>query len=144
MNSIVLVGRLTKDPELKYLQGEGTAVAQFTLAVDRGYVKKDSNKEADFILIEAWNKMAENIAKYCTKGSLVSVNGNLRIEKYMYKDEKRSIAKVRANQVNFLSTKNSTSQNNNGNGPVFEPQFEVPGGLDPNGFQAIDDEEIPF
>lgn len=138
MNHVVLVGRLTKDPDLRYIPGEGTPVVNFTLAINRGY-KKEGKSEADFIYIEAWNKQAENIAQYCMKGSLIGVQGSIRVEPYMYQEQKRSITKVRANQVEFLSS-NSNSEGT----PTFTPSFEAPAGLDPNGFQAIDDDEIPF
>lgn len=141
MNHVVLVGRLTKDPDLRYIPGEGTPVVNFTLAINRGYKNKEGKSEADFIYVEAWNKQAENIAQYCMKGSLIGVQGSLRVETYMHQEQKRSITKVRANQVEFLSSNN----NNNSEGtPTFTPSFEAPQGLDPNGFQAIDDDEIPF
>lgn len=143
MNQIVLIGRLTKDPELRYTPGEGIAVCNFTLAVNRGYKNKEGKSEADFIFIEAWNKQAENIAQYCFKGSQVAVAGSLRIEKYMDQEQTKSITKVRASQVEFLSNKNESNSNSEG-APVFQPNFETPKGLDPNGFQAIDDDEIPF
>lgn len=143
MNHVVLVGRLTKDPELRYTPGEGTAIVNFTLAVNRGYKNKEGKSEADFIFVEAWNKQAENIAQYCVKGSLVAVQGSIRVEQYLYQEQKRTITKVRANQVNFLSTK-TNGENNEGGAPTFTPSFEPPNGLDPNGFQAIDDDEIPF
>lgn len=142
MNHVVLVGRLTKDPELKYIPGEGTPVINFTLAINRPYKNKNGESEADFLFIEAWNKQAENIAKYCMKGSLVGVEGNLRTDKVTYQEQVRTVTKVRANQVTFLSSK---SNNNSSEGtPTFTPSFEAPAGLDPNGFQAIDDDEIPF
>lgn len=141
MNHVVLVGRLTKDPDLRYIPGEGTPVVNLTLAINRGY-KKEGKSEADFIFVEAWNKQAENIAQYCMKGSLIGVQGSIRVETYMHHEQKRSITKVRANQVEFLSSNNN---NNNSEGtPTFTPNFEAPQGLDPNGFQAIDDDEIPF
>lgn len=141
MNHVVLVGRLTKDPDLRFVPGEGTPVVNFTLAINRGYKNKEGKSEADFIYVEAWNKQAENIAQYCMKGSLIGVQGSLRVETYMHQEQKRSITKVRANQVEFLSSNN----NNNSEGtPTFTPSFEAPQGLDPNGFQAIDDDEIPF
>lgn len=143
MNHVALVGRLTKDPELRYIPGEGTPICNFTLAINRGYKNKEGKSEADFIFVEAWNKQAENIAQYCVKGSLVAVQGSIRVEKYMYQEQSRTITKVRANQVNFLSTKKS-GENNEGGAPTFTPNFDVPDGLDPNGFQAIDDDEIPF
>lgn len=142
MNHVVLVGRLTKDPDLRYIPGEGTPVVNFTLAINRGY-KKEGKSEADFIFVEAWNKQAENIAQYCMKGSLIGVQGSIRVETYMHQEQKRSITKVRANQVEFLSSNNNNNNNSEG-APTFTPSFEAPQGLDPNGFQAIDDDEIPF
>lgn len=141
MNHVVLVGRLTKDPDLRFVPGEGTPVVNFTLAINRGYKNKEGKSEADFIFVEAWNKQAENIAQYCFKGSMVGVQGSLRVETYMHQEQKRSITKVRANQVEFLS---SNSNSNPEGTPTFTPSFEAPAGLDPNGFQAIDDDEIPF
>lgn len=141
MNHVVLVGRLTKDPDLRFVPGEGTPVVNFTLAINRGYKNKEGKSEADFIFVEAWNKQAENIAQYCFKGSMVGVQGSLRVETYMHQEQKRSTTKVRANQVEFLS---SNSNNNSEGAPTFTPSFEAPAGLDPNGFQAIDDDEIPF
>lgn len=143
MNHVVLVGRLTKDPDLRFVPGEGTPVVNFTLAINRGYKNKEGKSEADFIYVEAWNKQAENIAQYCFKGSMVGVQGSLRVETYMHQEQKRSITKVRANQIEFLSS-NSNSNNNSEGTPTFTPSFEAPQGLDPNGFQAIDDDEIPF
>lgn len=142
MNHVVLVGRLTKDPELRYTPGEGTPICNFSLAVNRGYKNKEGKSEADFIFIEAWNKQAENIAQYCTKGSLVAVQGSIRVEQYLYQEQKRTITKVRANQVNFLSS--SSNNSSEGGAPTFTPSFEAPTGLDPQGFQAIEDDDIPF
>lgn len=143
MNQVILIGRLTKDPELRYTPGEGTPIVNFTLAVNRGYTNKEGKNEADFIFIEAWNKQAENIAQYCFKGSQVAVVGSLRVEKYVYQEQNRSVTKVRANQVEFLSNKNQNTSNDEG-APTFTPSFNAPTGLDPNGFQAIDDDDIPF
>lgn len=142
MNHVVLVGRLTKDPELRYTPGEGTLFVNFTIAINRTYKNQNGETEADFIFIEAWNKQAENIAQYCMKGSLVAVSGSLRVEKYMYQEQSRTITKVRTNQVNFLSS--SSNSGSEGGAPTFTPSFEPPNGLDPNGFQTIDDDEIPF
>lgn len=143
MNQVILIGRLTKDPELRYTPGEGTPIVNFTLAVNRGYTNKEGKNEADFIFIEAWNKQAENIAQYCFKGSQVAVVGSLRVEKYVYQEQNRSVTKVRANQVEFLSNKKDNNSNDEG-APTFTPSFDTPTGLDPNGFQAIDDDDIPF
>ncbi|MEG0023706.1 MAG: single-stranded DNA-binding protein [Cetobacterium sp.] len=139
MNNIVLVGRLTRDVELRYIAGSGQAVAGFTLAVDRE-CSKDGKKETDFIDIQVWGKSAENCANYLGKGSLVAINGSLRIETYDKDGERRRATKVNANRVQFLDSKNKSE---NGKEKQFEPSFN-PTGLDPEGFEAIDDNDIPF
>ena len=82
MNSVSLVGRLTKDPELRYIPGTGTAVATFTIAIDRDYKKKDGTKETDFIPIEVIGKAAEFCANYITKGRLVAIQGRIKVDRY--------------------------------------------------------------
>ena len=143
MNHVVLIGRLTKDVELKYIQGTGTPVANFAIAVDREFTGKDGKKEVDFINIQVWGKSAENCANYIGKGSLVGVQGSIRIDLYQNKEgENRKITRVNANRVQFLDTKNN-KVNHQGFELSFEPSFE-PTGLDPQGFQAIDEDVIPF
>ena len=133
MNTINLIGRLTKDPELKYIQGSGNAVARFTIAVDRGFTKKDGTKETDFINIEVWNKSAENCANYIAKGSLVGVTGSLRIDNYKdQQGEYKSFTKVLANNIQFLNVKKSDVAAATSGQDV--PQFEEVDG----------DEDIPF
>lgn len=144
MNNVVLIGRLTRDCELKYIAGSGTAVAHFAIAVDREFTGKDGKKEVDFIDIQAWGKSAENCANYIGKGSLVGIQGSIRIESYQNQaGETRKATKVNANRVQFLDMKGDTNKGDNGNKPSFEPSFE-PKGLDPQEFQAIDDDDIPF
>ncbi|EGT3656557.1 single-stranded DNA-binding protein [Clostridioides difficile] len=135
MNNVVLIGRLTKDPELKYIPGSGTAVSTFSIAVDRDYIKKDGTKETDFIPVEIMGKLAEVCANNLNKGRLVAVQGSIRVEHYEKDDEKRTYTKVHANRMKFLDYK----KEDNGKECKFEP-----GGLDPQGFQAIDDDDIPF
>jgi single-strand DNA-binding protein len=145
MNNVVLIGRLTKDVELKYIQGTGTPVANFAIAVDREFTGKDGKKEVDFIDIQVWGKSAENCSNYIGKGSLVGVQGSIRIDLYQNKEgENRKITRVNANRVQFLDTKNN-KVNHQGFELSFEPSFE-PTGLDPQGFQAIDNDndDIPF
>ena len=143
MNNVVLIGRLTKDVELKYIQGTGTPVANFAIAVDREFTGKDGKKEVDFINIQVWGKSAENCANYIGKGSLVGVQGSIRIDLYQNKEgENRKITRVNANRVQFLDTKNN-KVNHQGFELSFEPSFE-PTGLEPQGFQAIDGDDIPF
>ena len=80
LNRVALVGRLTRDPELRRT-GNGTAVTSFTLAVDRNFSTRDG-QEADFINCVVWRKPAENVAQYCSKGSLVSVDGRIQTRSY--------------------------------------------------------------
>ena len=100
MNNIILIGRLTKDPDLRYTQA-GKAVCNFTLAVDRPY--SGDKKEADFINIIVWNKVGENCAQYLSKGRKVAVQGRLQIRNYEDdKGQRRYITEVVANSVEFL------------------------------------------
>ncbi|EJA6329133.1 single-stranded DNA-binding protein [Clostridioides difficile] len=135
MNSVILIGRLTKDPELKYIPGSGTAVSTFTIAVDRDYIKKDGTKETDFIPIEVMGKLAEVCANNLGKGRLVAVEGSIRVNSYEKDGEKRTYTKVHANKIKFLDYKKEDNEKEY----MFEPK-----GLDQQGFQAIDDPDIPF
>lgn len=140
MNSVVLVGRLTKDPELRYISGTGTAVANFTIAINRDYTKKDGTKETDFIPVQIMGKAAEFCANYITKGRLVAIQGSIRVDRYETQTgENRIFTKVSSRSIKPLDyVKNDNS--NTDTSPSFEPAE----GLDPNGFTAIDDEDIPF
>ena len=149
MNHVLLVGRLTSEPELRYIPGTGTPVATFSVAIDRDYTKKDGTKETDFIPVEVMGKPAEFCANYISKGRLVAVQGSIRIDQYKTQTgENRTFTKVSARNVQALdSNRNRTDspypEASRGSEPIFEPSFE-PQGLDPQGFQAIDDDDIPF
>lgn len=105
LNKITLIGRLTKDPELRYTQS-GTAVCTFTLAVDSGW---GDNKRTDFITIVVWNKQGENAAQYLGKGKMAAVDGRLQIRSYDDKDGiKRYVTEVVADSVVFLSPKSDS------------------------------------
>lgn len=102
MNSVVLVGRLTVEPELKYV-GEDTAVSTFTIAVDK-FVKGE--KQADFIRCKVWGKQAENLAEYQQKGDRIGVQGSIETGSYDDKDgNKRYTTEVRCDRVEYLSSK---------------------------------------
>lgn len=89
MNSVILVGRLTKDPEVKYVGEKNILVTNFTLAVDRKSKKESKGQKTDFIRIEAWKEAADICANKIKKGNLVSVKGELRIDEYLDKEENR-------------------------------------------------------
>jgi len=102
LNNVVLIGRLTRDPELRYTGG-GTAVASFTLAVDRNYTNKQGEREADFIRITTWRKLAEVCANHLGKGRLVAVEGRIQTGSYETPEgQKRYTTDVVANEVRFL------------------------------------------
>ena len=142
MNQVTLIGRLTRDVELRYIAGSGQAVANFSLAVDREFVDKDGKRGTDFIDIQVWGKSAENCANYIGKGSLVAVRGSIRVDTYQNQQgENRRSFRINADRVQFLDNRrNNTSDEKKE--PNFEPTFE-PQGLDPMGFSAIDD-DMPF
>lgn len=109
MNKAFLIGRLTRDPELRY-SSSNTAVVNFTIAIDRQYTNRDGQRETDFIRVVAYNKQAENISKYVSKGSLVAVDGRIQTGSYDDKDGKRVYTTdIVADRVQFLDTRNSAT-----------------------------------
>ncbi len=134
-NRTILIGRLTRDPEIRFATS-GTQIASFSLAVDRG---KDN--ETDFVNIVAFGKTAEFVGNYMTKGRLVLVDGQLRIEKYQKDGEQKTAVKVVANQVRFMETKK-----NAGNGELTDEEaFGKPETEEVTfGDDAPDDDAVPF
>ncbi len=109
MNKAILVGRLTKDPEMR-TTSSGIAVTSFTVAVNRTYADQSGERQTDFINCVIWRKQAENVAKYCTKGSLVAVEGRIQTRSYDHQDgSKRYVTEVVCDSVNFLSSKGSNN-----------------------------------
>jgi len=101
MNKAILIGRLTRDPELR-TTSNGISVTSFTIAVDRNFNNQQGEKETDFIPIVAWRKLAETCAKYLAKGRLVAVSGRMQVRSYEGKDGKRYITEIVADEVQFL------------------------------------------
>lgn len=142
MNKVVLIGRLTKDPELKYTPGTGTAVTTITLAVEN-YNSKTQEKTADFIPVVLWGKQAENTAQYTLKGSQVAISGRISVRTYDAKDgTKRYVTEVVAdmfNGVKFLS------KNNNSNSNTSVENNDVFGGMNFDEYNTpVDDGDMPF
>jgi single-strand DNA-binding protein len=101
---------LVRDPELRYLQN-GAAVAKFTLAVDRNYTNQNGEKETDFIFISVWRGLAENCAKYTSKGSLVALEGRLQVSSYDNQEGRKVWhTEVVADNVRFLDSKKKDEQ----------------------------------
>ena len=115
MNRVVLVGRLTKDPDLRYTPN-GVPVASFTLAVNRAFTNQQGEREADFINCVVWRKPAENVANFLKKGSLAGVDGRIQSRSYEGQDGKRVyVTEVQAESVQFLEPKNSSGGQGGGN-----------------------------
>lgn len=102
MNRVDLIGRLTRDPELRFAAGTGTAIGTFCIAVDRKFKNKTGEKEADFINIVVFGKVAENVADKLTKGRLVGVCGRIQTSTYESDGQKRYKTEVVADEVQFL------------------------------------------
>ena len=138
MNSVVLIGRLTRDPELRYIPGSGNAVANLNIAVDRPYSKE---KIADFFRVVVFGKPAENCSNYLAKGSQVAVEGRIQNNNYEDKNGVKHYGNdIIANRVEFLSKADSASNvaATTNSSSLFDDA--------PEGFQSIDDDddEIPF
>ena len=122
MNKVVLLGRLTKDPDVKYTQSTNTQVASFSLAVNRRFAKQGEERQADFINIVAWSKTAEFVSKYFKKGQQVGVIG--RIQTRNYEDDKgvkHYITEVVAEEVYFADTKKESTNTEENYIPNDEP-----------------------
>lgn len=136
LNHISIMGRLTRDPEIRYTQNN-LPVANFTLAVDRDFKSGSGEKETDFINCVAWRNTAEFVGKYFTKGSAAIVAGRLQIRSYTDKDNnKRTAAEVVADNVYFAESKSNTA----GQAPAT-PEFNSY-----NGFVSLQDngDDVPF
>ncbi len=159
MNKVVLIGRLTRDPELRYT-GSNTAVATFSLAVNRNFTNQQGEREADFINIVVWRKQAENVKNYLSQGSQVAIEGRIQTRSYDDNNgQKRYVTEVVADNVEFLSSKNSSNSSNGGSnsqsseptpydfGPAPEPKGT---NVDSNPFAdfgasiEVSDDELPF
>ena len=105
INRVVLVGRMTRDPELRRTP-QGDAVTSFTLAVNRNYTSRDGQQQADFINCVVWRKPAENVERYCSKGSLVGVEGRIQTRSYdNSQGQKVYVVEVICDSVQFLETR---------------------------------------
>lgn len=137
MNRVVLVGRLTKDPELKYTPN-GVPVATFTLAVNRSFSNQQGERESDFINVVVWRKPAENVANFLKKGSLAGVDGKIQTRNYEGQDGKRVyITEVVAESVQFLEPKGEKKENKPAQQQTGDP-FAGKGQID------ISDDDLPF
>lgn len=132
MNNVVLMGRLAKDPDVRYTQVNNTMVVQFPLAVNRRFVRQGEERQADFINIVAWNKTAEFCSKYFKKGQQVGIIGRLQTRNYDDKDGKKVyVTEVIAEEVYFADSKKEEAN----------PFANAPAS---NEFTSVNDEQLPF
>ena len=121
MNKVILIGRLTRDPELRYTSSN-IPVATFSLAVDRTFTGQNGERETDFINIVVWRKQAENCKNYINQGSQVAVEGRIQTRNYEDQNgQKRYVTEVVADNVQFLDTKASREQRMNNNSNNVNP-----------------------
>lgn len=133
MNRVVLIGRLTKDPDLRFIPTTGTATTQITLAVDN-YNSKTQEKGADFIPVVVFGKRAESLANYMVKGAMLAVSGRIRTRNYEGQDgQRRYITEVLADEIEFLSR--NKGQANEQNAAEFIGDSDM---------TPVYDEEMPF
>ena len=120
MNKVILMGRLTRDPEVRYTQTSNTLVASFSLAINRRFAKQGEERQSDFINIVAWNKTGEFVSKYFKKGQQVALVGRLQTRSYQdNNNQTRYVTEVIAEEVYFADS-NKTENNTNSN-----EQFET-------------------
>lgn len=155
MNNVCLVGRLTRDPELR-TTSSGLSTTTFSLAVDSGRRDASGNNQADFINIVAWRNQAENLCKYCSKGSMISVQGRISTRSYDAQDgSKRYVTEVVANAITFLSSKNSNGGGSNYTDSMPDysmgdsdnsttSTLDIEDSFDNVGEVLSDDDELPF
>ena len=141
INRVILVGRLTKDPEYRQTPN-GVSVATFALAVNRSFTNSQGEREADFINVVVFRKQAENVSKYLFKGSLAGVDGRIQSRNYENNEGRRVfVTEVVADNVQFLEPKNSNQQNNQS-----QQQGQAPANNNPfsNNNTDIDTDDLPF
>ena len=139
MNSVILIGRLTRDPEMRYHAESQMAIASFTIAIDR-IQKAGKEKQTDFPRITVFGKQAENCERYLSKGKMVGVQGKLQTGSYKNKEGATVYTTdVIADRVEFLEWGEKSE------GASARPLRDIPGIPDiPEGFQALEDDDVPF
>lgn len=144
MNQVVLIGRLVRDPELRFVASNSRAVANFTLAVNRPYSKND---EADFLRVVVWGNQAESVSKYLKKGSQCAVMGSIQTGSYQDKDGKTVYTTdINAQRVEFLGSPSggSSSSNYQDRDQYNDQDMNQSRPASDDDFPMIDDDDVPF
>ena len=159
LNRVILIGRLTRDPELRYTPA-GVAVTQFTLAVDRPFTSQGGEREADFIPVVTWRQLAETCANYLRKGRLAAVEGRIQVRNYENNEGKRVyVTEIIADNRRFLESANPDNNGGGGGQPMREgPSYGCGGRANNNNSRSnnqdpfsddgkpidISDDDLPF
>ncbi len=141
MNKVILMGRLTRDPEVRYTSGNNTLVASFSIAVNRRFAKQGEERQADFFNVVAWDKTGEFCSKYFKKGQQVGVIGRLQTRNYDDKDGKKVyVTEVVAEETYFADSKREGEANpfSTGTGATFNAAQA------PSDFTQVTDDDLPF
>lgn len=145
MNKVILMGRLTRDPEVRYSQGDNaTAIAKFTLAVERR-IKRDNEASADYINCVSFGKSAEFAEKYFYKGTKIVIVGRIQTGSYTNKDgQKVYTTNIVIEEQDFAESKAASQQNNFGNSSTHSSSQQTQQPKSSDGFMSPNDEELPF
>ncbi len=140
LNSIIIMGRLTADPELR-TTSSGLSVTSFTVAVDRGYAKPGEEKKTDFIPVVAWRSTADFVSRYFRKGSMIAVQGSLQTRNYEDKNGNKRVAfEIVADQVSFCGSKAESGNYNNDNQNMSSYNNSTVDDF----ATVVDDDDLPF
>ncbi len=145
MNKVILMGRLTRDPEVRYTSTNNTLVASFSLAVNRRFVKQGEERQADFINITAWDKLGDFCSKYFKKGQQVGVIGRIQTRNYDDKDGKKVyVTEVIAEEAYFADSKRESEAMGNpfGGNQMADAPFK--NDAVPTDFNQVTDDDLPF
>ena len=143
MNKVVLMGRLTRDPEVRYTTTNNTLVASFSLAVNRRFARQGEERQADFINIVAWDKTGEFCSKYFKKGMQVAVTGRIQTRNYDDKDGKKVyVTEIVAEEAYFADTKREGEVNPFATSGAVDAPFNP--ATAPSEFTPVTDDDLPF
>lgn len=144
LNKVILMGRLTKDPEMRYTSTNSVPVCTFTLAVDRRFSKQGEDKKADFIQCQAWNKTAEFISKYFGKGKMIAVAGRIQTRSWDDAEgKKRYVTEIIVEEVHFAGDKGGSKENDN-KGDAYEGGYGGGQQRENNYYPLESEDDLPF
>jgi len=143
MNQVLLIGRLTRDPDMRYGAANQMAVARFTIAIDRGKDRDGQDLGADYPSIVCFGKTAENVERFCKKGQLVGITGTIRTGSYDKDGKKVYTTDINATRVEFLGKSGSSEQGSAFGGATASNPFDADDSTPP-GFEKLTDDDIPF